>query len=64
MENDRAREIAIAAGLTKLDDKHMAQLANSVASARDVGGKLPKDLHWSEEIALVFRLSDPKDVQP
>ena len=32
MENDRAREIAIAAGLTKLDDKHMVQLANSVAS--------------------------------
>ncbi len=64
MENDRAREIAIAAGLTKLDDKHMAQLANSVASAREVGGKLPKDLHWSEEIALVFRLPDTKDAQP
>ena len=64
MENDRAREIAIAAGLTKLDDKHMAQLANSVASAREVGGKLPKDLHWSEEIAVVFRLPDTKDAQP
>ena len=63
MENDRAREIAIAAGLTKLDDKHMAQLANSVASAREVGGKLPKDLHWSEEIALVFRLAAPGEAK-
>ena len=64
MENDRARGIAIAAGLTKLDDKHMAQLANSVASAREVGGKLPKDLHWSEEIAVVFRLPATQDAQP
>ena len=63
MENDRTREIAIAAGLTKLDDRHMAQLANSVASAREVGGKLPKDLHWSEEIALVFHLPRPGDAK-
>jgi hypothetical protein len=41
----------------------MAQLANSVASAHEVGAKLPKDLHWSEEIALVFRLPDTKDAQ-
>ena len=39
-------------------------IANSVASAREVGGKLPKDLHWSEEIALVFRLPDTKDAPP
>ena len=59
MEKERAQEIAAAAGLTKLDDKHLAQLAQSVASARELGGKLPKDLHWSEEIALVFRLPGP-----
>ena len=56
MDDDRAREIAAAAGLGKLDDKHLAQLANSITSARELAGKLPKDLHWSEEIALVFRL--------
>jgi hypothetical protein len=59
MENDRAQEIAAAAGLTKLDDKHLAQLAASIASGRELAGKLPKDLHWSEEIALTFRLPGP-----
>jgi hypothetical protein len=59
MDDNRAREIAAAAGLGRLDDKHLAQLANSVASARELAGKLPKDLHWSEEIALVFRLPAP-----
>ena len=58
MTNDetRARLVATGAGLTKLDEKHLAQLAQSVASARELAGKLPQDLHWSEEIALVFRL--------
>jgi hypothetical protein len=58
-DNDRAREIAAAAGLTKLGEKHLAQLAASVASGRELAGKLPKDLHWSEEIALTFRLPGP-----
>jgi hypothetical protein len=58
-DNDRAREIAQAAGLAKLDGKHLAQLADSVASARELAGKLPKDLHWSEEIALTLRLPAP-----
>jgi hypothetical protein len=56
MENDRARQIALAAGLTALDEKHLTQLASSVASERELSAKLPKDLHWSEEIALTFRL--------
>ena len=56
MENDCARRIALAAGLTALDEKHLTQLANSVVSGRELSAKLPKDLHWSEEIALTFRL--------
>ena len=63
MDDDRAREIATAAGLTKLDEKHLAQLALSVASARELAAKLPKDLHWSEEIALVFRLPAPGEAK-
>ena len=63
MDKNRAREIATAAGLTKLDGKHLAQLALSVASARELSAKLPKDLHWSEEIALVFRLPHPGDAK-
>jgi hypothetical protein len=64
MDKDRAQEIAAAAGLTKLADKHLNQLAASVASGRELAGKLPKDLHWSEEIALVFRLPGPGSAKP
>ena len=66
MTNDetRARLVATGAGLTKLDEKHLAQLAQSVASARELAGKLPQDLHWSEEIALVFRLPNPAREKP
>ena len=63
MDKDRAREIAAAEGLTKLDEKQFAQLALSVVSARELAAKLPKDLHWSEEIALVFRLPIPGDAK-
>jgi hypothetical protein len=63
MDETRAREIAATAGLTKLDEKHLAQVAQGMASARELAGKLPKDLHWSEEIALVFRLPRPGDAQ-
>jgi hypothetical protein len=48
--------IAAAAGLTRLSDGHPAQLHSSLASARELADKLPKDLHWSEELALTFRL--------
>jgi hypothetical protein len=63
-DKDRALEIASAAGLTVLDEKHRAQLASSVASARELAGKLPKDLHWSEEIALIFSLPDRGSAKP
>jgi hypothetical protein len=59
MDDDRAREIAAAAGLSNLDSGHLTALSNGVASARELAGKLPKDLHWSEEIVLVFRLPAP-----
>jgi hypothetical protein len=63
MDKDRARQIAADEDLTKLDEKQLAQLAQSVASARELAAKLPKDLHWSEEIALVFRLPLPGDAK-
>jgi len=56
MDKDLAKEIAAAEGLPKLDEKQLTQLARGVASARELAQKLPKDLHWSEEIALIFRL--------
>jgi len=63
-DDERAQQVAALPGLTKLEAKHLAQLANSVASAREAGAKLPKDLHWSEEIALIFRLPVPGSGKP
>ena len=63
IDEKHARLVATAAGLTKLDETHLAQLALSVASARELAAKLPKDLHWSEEIALVFRLPAPTEAK-
>lgn len=62
-DKDIAKEIAAAEGLTKLDEKQLDQLAQGVASARELAQKLPKDLHWSEEMALVFRLPLPGDAK-
>jgi hypothetical protein len=58
-EKDRVGELARAAGLTKLNDKQLAQFAAGVASARALAEALPKDLHWSEESALVYRPALP-----
>jgi hypothetical protein len=62
-DKDLAKEIAAAEGLTKLDEKQLDQLAQGVASARELAQKLHKDLHWSEEMALVFRLPLPGDAK-
>ena len=58
------RRVAIVAGLPKLDGKHVPQLAQAMASTCDLGAKLPKDLHWSEEMALTFRLAPRGEAKP
>lgn len=58
------RRIAAAAGLAGLEEGHLEQLAQGIASARELAAKLPKDLHWSEEIALTLRLSAPRKAKP
>jgi hypothetical protein len=60
MDKRQALHMALAAGLTRLEEKHLAQLVSSAEAARDLGGKLPKDLHWSEEMALTFCLASPR----
>ncbi len=64
MDKDRTQKVAADAGLGRLDDRHLTQLANGIASARELAGQLPKDLHWSEEIALTFRLPAPGRSKP
>ena len=57
-------QLAAAAGLPRLSDKHLEQLQKSWASARELAAKLPKDLHWSEELSLTFRLPRPAAGKP
>jgi hypothetical protein len=49
-------QMAAIAGLMRLNAAHLAQLKRAMESARELGDKLPKDLHYSEEIAVTFRL--------
>jgi hypothetical protein len=56
MNRDAARRLAGELGLTRLDGATLDQLASSAEDNRAASAKLPKDLHWSEEIALAFAL--------
>jgi hypothetical protein len=55
---------AAAAGLPNLVGRHLAQLRQAEASARELAARLPRDLHWSEEIALTFKLSPRGGAKP
>jgi len=55
-DNDILLQTAATAGLMSLNQAHLAQLKRAMESARELSDKLPKDLHYSEEIALTFRL--------
>jgi hypothetical protein len=59
MSKAELAQIAAAAGLPRLGAKHLEQLQMAVASARELAQKLPKDLHWSEELSLTFRPPRP-----
>jgi hypothetical protein len=54
--DDNLLQTAATAGLTRLNQAQLAQLERALQSARELGDKLPKDLHYSEEIAVTFRL--------
>lgn len=57
MSRDEAAKAAAACGLTMLEPKHLDQFAASAESIRALAAKLPKDLHWTEEPALVLNLA-------
>ena len=57
MDRAELRQIAAACGLGKLDDGHLDQLAQGIRTTRELAGRLPKDLHWTEESALSFNLA-------
>lgn len=59
MNKDHLRQAAEAAGLPHLTDGDLALLAKSLEANRALAKRLPKDLHWAEEIAPVLRLPVP-----
>jgi hypothetical protein len=62
--NDFLLQTAAIAGLMRLNAAHLGQLKRAMESARELGDKLPKDLHYSEEIAVTFRLSPAGGSKP
>ena len=58
MDRGDVRAVAAKAGLHKLTEDDLRLLSKSLAANAKLAGHLPKDLHWSEEIAPVLRLQD------
>lgn len=56
MTREELRRAAADCGLGKLDDKHLDQFGIGQQSSRALADRLPKDLHWTEENALIFSL--------
>jgi hypothetical protein len=57
-------QTAATVGWMRLSAAHLEQLKRALESARELGDKLPKDLHYSEEIAVTFRLPPAGDSKP
>ena len=56
MTSDEARRLAQSLGLTKLSGSDLDLLAQGTRSNIATTALLPKNLHWTEEPAHVFRL--------
>ncbi len=61
MTQDELRRIAAELGLVRLQDAHLQQLEAGIASNRALAARLPKNLHWTDEPAHVFRLAPVKE---
>jgi hypothetical protein len=55
MDSDEVRKLAAAAGLEKVEDRHLQQLKKSFEKSRLLTSQMPRDLHWSEEVAFTFQ---------
>ena len=56
MPDKDLRRTAEAYGLPKLDEKQLEEFGRGIEATRTLAARLPKDLHWSEESALILRL--------
>jgi hypothetical protein len=62
--SDEARRLAGQTRLDAIGERHYGELRNAIEKARENADRLPKDLHWSEEPAHVYRLLERKAVKP
>jgi hypothetical protein len=58
MSQNDPKSVAASAGLDRLSEADLRLLAKSLEANRALVKRLPKDLHWSEEIAPILRLAD------
>jgi hypothetical protein len=56
IDDAEGRRLAKIAGLNRLSEKQMAEFIAGARTTQNLAKRLPKDLHWSEEPALVYRL--------
>lgn len=56
IDEAEGRRLAQTAGLTRLTDTQLAQFIAGARVTRTLTGRLPKDLHWTEEPAHTFGL--------
>lgn len=63
IDDAEGHRLAKAAGLTRLDEKQMADFITGARATKALTDRLPKDLHWSEECAHVFSLERRRRTQ-
>lgn len=56
-ERDELLRAAKAAGLANLNESHLAEFQRTAKAAAELTARLPKDLTWTDEMALVLRLT-------
>lgn len=57
MGSDDVSRAAKAAGLDRLTVEQRAEFERCAKVATELARKLPQDLHWTDEMALVLRLT-------
>lgn len=61
MDEQRLMQRAEELGLTKIAKDYKGELEKALESAATLSGRLPPDMHWTEEPAHVFSLVARKD---
>lgn len=63
MNDDEFKLRSAELGLSKLTTAHPADLRNALEKGSVLAGKIPRDLHWSEEAAHTFSLTTRHQVK-